>query len=359
MSNFTIERIHAPATLEGAGAQDFLAANALENLVTEQEWGRPDFNSSDASALEMRTSNEYREVGLFVGKLDGEIVAFGTARLPLTDNLDSANLYLTVHPDHQRKGYGSQLYAAIEDYAKENSRRLLSGWVGGPPVEGAPQTLPASNGVGELPLVFSGVQFCVAQGFELTQVERMSLLATPVDKAKLAELEERAAAKGNAKYRIVTWEDRCPDELIDDYALCEQKMSTDAPQGDFEMSETVYDAERMRKGEELESKGGWRSVVTAAVDRETGDMAGFTKLSRNEKDTNVLFQDTTIVLKAHRGHALGMWMKTANLTAALNRWSDVKRIYTWNAQENDHMLGINIAMGFVPDGYEGAWQKKL
>jgi hypothetical protein len=35
----------------------------------------------------------------------------------------------------------------------------------------------------------------------------------------------------------------------------------------------------------------------------------------------------------------------------------VRRVLTYNAAENDHMLSINIALGFKPAGYDGEWQR--
>ena len=35
----------------------------------------------------------------------------------------------------------------------------------------------------------------------------------------------------------------------------------------------------------------------------------------------------------------------------------MERVITFNAAENDHMLAINIALGFRPAGYDGEWQR--
>jgi hypothetical protein len=70
-------------------------------------------------------------------------------------------------------------------------------------------------------------------------------------------------------------------------------------------------------------------------------------------------QQDTLVAGGHRGHRLGMLVKVANLRQAQERWPSVRSVLTWNASENQHMLSINIALGFKPAGYEGEWQKRL
>jgi len=32
-------------------------------------------------------------------------------------------------------------------------------------------------------------------------------------------------------------------------------------------------------------------------------------------------------------------------------------VYTWNADENEHMLAINVALGFEVRGLSAEWQK--
>jgi hypothetical protein len=52
-----------------------------------------------------------------------------------------------------------------------------------------------------------------------------------------------------------------------------------------------------------------------------------------------------------------MLVKILNLRRLLSLHPGVQRVLTFNAAENDHMLGINIALGFTPAGYDGEWQR--
>ncbi|MOA63722.1 hypothetical protein D3C78_1895520 [compost metagenome] len=54
-----------------------------------------------------------------------------------------------------------------------------------------------------------------------------------------------------------------------------------------------------------------------------------------------------------------MLVKIANLRRIHELWPSATSVMTWNADENRHMLAINIALGFKPSGFDGEWQKRL
>jgi hypothetical protein len=67
----------------------------------------------------------------------------------------------------------------------------------------------------------------------------------------------------------------------------------------------------------------------------------------------------TIVHPDHRGHRLGMAVKARNLRALQEAYPDRSRVVTHNSEQNDHMLAINIAMGFEPVELSVEFQRKL
>jgi GNAT superfamily N-acetyltransferase len=136
-------------------------------------------------------------------------------------------------------------------------------------------------------------------------------------------------------------------------------MSTDAPLGDLDLEEEVWDEGRVRESEDQLARSGGRSLVSAALHLPTGSLAGHTVLEQYEASPAVSYQEDTLVLKGHRGHRLGMLLKSANLLAAISAWPRVERIYTWNAEENSPMLSVNIELGFEPAGPVAAWQKRF
>jgi len=118
-----------------------------------------------------------------------------------------------------------------------------------------------------------------------------------------------------------------------------------------------WDAERVREGERRCAEAGIVVLVHVAQQVSTGDLTGFTQLNRYADRADSAFQDDTVVVAAHRGHRLGMHLKVANLRLMNERWPQVRRVHTWNADENDHMRSINIALGFRAESSEGAWQE--
>jgi hypothetical protein len=70
-------------------------------------------------------------------------------------------------------------------------------------------------------------------------------------------------------------------------------------------------------------------------------------------------QNDTLVTSEHRGHALGLLMKAANLELLIEHFAGYPFVVTSNAEENVHMLAINERLRFVPWLYEGVWQRRL
>lgn len=94
--------------------------------------------------------------------------------------------------------------------------------------------------------------------------------------------------------------------------------------------------------------------MTEHVD--SGRLVGFTQFGLPADRTRPVDQFDTLVLREHRGHALGMLLKLENLAQLERTHPGHPSITTWNADENRHMLAVNKAFGFTPMGYEGAWR---
>ena len=150
-----------------------------------------------------------------------------------------------------------------------------------------------------------------------------------------------------------------PVEYVDGYAWMKSRMSTDAPDAELGMPEETWDAARVAREDERTAQKGWSLQVTAAQHIETGELCAFNELTMSTDPASVTHQYDTLVLAEHRGHRLGMLVKTAGLLAWRDAHPDSPRVITYNAEENRPMLSINEEIGFEAFAYEGAWKKDL
>ena len=181
----------------------------------------------------------------------------------------------------------------------------------------------------------------------------------PFDEDLVAKHRAEAEAHAGPDYRIVTWQSHAPEEWVDQFALLNTRMSTDAPLGGLELEEDVWDAERIRTTEKQFEERGLELLWLAAEHIPTHTLAAFTGFMAVPNLDDFVHQDDTLVIKEHRGKRLGMLVKTANLQRLAAERPAVRRVGTWNAEENSYMLAINVALGFRPAGGSGEWQLKL
>ncbi len=292
-----------------------------------------------------------------------DVVGYAWVRALLTSKPDAVELELCVHPDHRRHGVGAALWDAEVAIVQGQGRHVVQAWsdVAREPPPG-PGILAPSTGSGRVLASDPGARFALARGFTFEQMERMSRLDLPVDPALLRHFAEAAADHAGDEYRLHTWYRDVPDDALPDLAALESRMMTDAPSGGLDVEADPWDAERLRTWLDRFAERGQTVLISAAEHTPTGRLVGFTGFvvaadpaaGRPSAD-----QDTTIVDPDHRGHRLGMAVKVANLQSLAERRPDLRRVVTWNAEENGPMLGINVALGFQPDGGVAAWQLRL
>lgn len=322
-------------------------------------WGNLDRCPTLQEAAEFWRGNEYEERQLFLARLKGETVGMCSVELPLRENTHTAGIDVLIVPVHRRRGLGRTLLLHAESIASERGRTSLYGYHEVPlaSADGNP-LLPAKSGAGGLPVTEPAVAFAAASGYELEQVERSSRLDLPVAPELLDRLESEAAA-GAGGYIITGWDDTCPEDLVQAYALLKARMSTDVPIAGMDWEGEEWDAARVREEEQTMARGGVQSAVTAALHSATGELVAYTVLNWRPGVPASMAQQDTLVTAKHRGRRLGTLIKVENLRRAQGRWPSARSVLTWNASENQHMLAINIALGFRPAGYEGEWQKRL
>lgn len=274
---------------------------------------------------------------LYVATLDdGTPVGSLTLVFPTLDNLIVANVDGAVAPGHLRQGYGRQLFEhAIELVRAEGRTRVF--------VE-APW-LPDG---GEGP----------AFGF----LKEAGARAVLDDYRRIVDLRTHPVGPVHPVpdgYRVEQWVDVAPEALVDGCAYLMGRMMLDAPKGEMDYDQEKWDAARYREKEQDAQDRGRVRVATAVVHEETGQVAGITDIGVNKLRTEVAYQWDTIVDPDHRGHRLGMVLKTYNHQFLEKTVAEVHWINTWNAASNSFMVAVNDALGFQIAEKWSEWQLDL
>ncbi|MGI9824025.1 GNAT family N-acetyltransferase [Agromyces sp. Marseille-Q5079] len=350
-----IRRVPIPHALGTPESTEFEAMVEVAALVEESVWGHRRFAWDGYELLPLYRDDAYQGRRAFTAWDAGRCVGRVECTWELADDAATIDLVLGVLPDARRRGTGSALLAAAHRVADELGRGILTAMSDVPAraLEAPGDRLEARDGSGSIPASDPGAAFALHHGFRLAQLERVSGLTVAGRTEEFAETAVGLEASATS-YALRSWIDRAPEELLDELAVAHAAMSTDPPAGTATYDEERWDAARVRAAEEQSLAGGRRSLVTAAVD-DDGRVAGFTELQL-PADSASAFQWDTIVLKEHRGHRLGMRMKVANLVLLARTAPDRTDVFTWNADENEHMLAINVALGFTVRGLSALWQ---
>ncbi|SDK49418.1 hypothetical protein SAMN04487916_101270 [Arthrobacter sp. ov407] len=359
--SYLIEQLSLPASLDGqdvdAEAAEFLEFMGLCDELVLQTWGDLDRSMSPAARLQYWRDTAYTRMRLFFVRVDGRMVANSWVRCELQENLSSALLHVSVLDSFAGRGIGRALLEHTEALAAADGRTILQTFTEHPAdfdVD-APFLIKPATGTGALPAGAPGVRFAEQAGYRLEQVERFSSLEVP-PAADLDSLERDALARA-VEYDLLHWTDSCPEELAAQLAVLMSRMSTDAPTGALSYEPETWDVARVRHVEDTWRRAGQSALVVAARHRATGELAAYTVLQTTSDKPWLAVQDDTLVAAGHRGHRLGMLIKIRNLRLLGEAYPAVRRVLTYNAAENDHMLRINIALGFKPAGYDGEWQR--
>jgi RimJ/RimL family protein N-acetyltransferase len=160
------------------------------------------------------------------------------------------------------------------------------------------------------------------------------------------------AADAAAGYSLVRWSGPTPPEYRDPLARVLNAYA-DAPHDEGYEAE-AWDADRVRdRGDGPIAAMGERRYTVAAVHDASGELAAMTQLGVSPDDPRWGHQGLTAVTRRHRGHRLGLLVKTAMLEWLAEAEPGIERIETGNAAANDHMIAVNDALGFelVPPAF--------
>jgi GNAT superfamily N-acetyltransferase len=285
----------------------------------------------------LRWGHDQSPTEVYLGRLGDEVVASGFVYWSAWDNPELAWMGVEVHPQHRRQGIGTTMLRHLEARCAELGRRNvgLDAWDGS-----------------------AGVPFLERHGYEKKSqaiLRRQDLEGlTPGQVEGMHELAlERAG-----DYELIRFDGPLPDDLIENYGRMAASIN-DAPLDDLDMEDDDYSPERLRKLEEAQRNRGRHHLRVAARHRRTGELGGHTELVVETWDPAVAYQLDTAVSPAHRGHRLGLLLKSAMVLWVRERHPEVRWVDTWNAESNRWMIQVNEQLGYRVVARELQFQRRL
>ena len=266
---------------------------------------------------------EPTEVWVARGETDGGVEGWFHLRLPDKENRDRAGFGLFVHPAARGRGIGTALLRHAAARADACDRSILTSWA----IQDSP-----------------GAAFAGRTGATpgLVDARRVLTLAS-IPASRIASLHAQAA-QAAAGYSLVRWDGRTPDQYLTGFAEV-LNAANDMPRDPGDEDE-VWDAERVREYDDVREQRGRHVYSIAAVHDATGEMAALTDVEADPETPAWGHQLLTAVLRKHRGHRLGLLVKTAMLDWLAEAEPQLERIDTGNAAVNRWMIAINEQLGY-------------
>ncbi|MFF0345422.1 GNAT family N-acetyltransferase [Kribbella sp. NPDC004875] len=268
---------------------------------------------------------------------DGVAVGLLGLSMPTYDNTNQAWVDVDVHPAHRGRGVGS----ALVEYAEQVARDFGRDTVG--------------YGCIDLPKADA---FARRHGFEQKAIEvnrRQDL--TTLDWDAVRKLYDDAVAV-STEYELTMLTGALPEELLPGMVELTGSIN-DAPRDDLDMEDDVFSPERLRAYEEAQAKSDHTLYRVIAREKSTGALAGHTIIAVERERPHIGEQHDTAVDRAHRGHRLGALVKSAMLLWLRDAEPALTQVDTWNAESNNHMIGINEQLDYKIVARILAYQKKL
>lgn len=318
-------------------ARDIATLVALKNAVhaTDAPWSHPE--TEYRTEMHMRHGWDGEVSRYFLAEQEGEAVGVLEVSASDYDNLDLAWLGVDIHPDHRRRGHGREMLEAAYDICRSMNRSLLGsdGW--------------ESEAIS---------RFAAAVGFDKKSqaINRRQHLDELPEGLVQKVYDDAAAASGD--YELLHFDGASPDDLLEAISTMSAAIN-DAPLDDLEIEDEAYPPERIRAYEQAQLASGQRFHRLVARHRESGELAGHTVVTVEDERPELGDQHDTSVVRAHRGHRLGALLKAGMLLHLADVEPQLQTIDTWNAESNDHMIGVNEVLGYRVMGREYQFQRRI
>jgi GNAT superfamily N-acetyltransferase len=266
------------------------------------------------------------------GAFDGEdLLATAMIAVPLVDNLEKVNLNVWVSPSRRRQGIGGALLEHLVSASVGEGRTtmLASSWLPQDARDDHPYHL-----------------FARKHGFALANTEIRRTLALPVPNVRLEALAAEAR-EHHSDYRIQTYVDDVPKNLLASYCHLRNQVGLDAPTGDVALEARALTPEIVLRRQAIAKEQGRTTYLAFAVEP-GGEAVAYTSLVAPGQDPAYVYQSGTLVRRDHRGRRLGLAVKVANLVALQNGCPGRRIVNTENAGGGGPMVQINEKLGFRP-----------
>ena len=278
---------------------------------------------------------------LFFWRAHENGVLVGGAYLQLSDreNLRLGFGGALVLPDARRRGIGRALLRHVAERASSDGRTMLAGQTS----DRVPSGAAFARAVGANPGLEMHTSQLDVRGLEPELIQRW------ID-------DSRAKAAG---YHIA-WVDwaNADDTTIGQVAQAYEAIN-DMPKGDLAVEDEHWDVPRTRERYAFFAKMGFEVWTAIAIHDATSAGVGFTEINLTPQVPEIVQQQGTAVTPAHRGHALGMWLKAAVLGRLVRERPKARFIRTGNAKVNEAMLRINAELGFRQAWSTTFWQAEV
>lgn len=310
---------------------------ARESAVVDAPWLRP--LTRHRLQMEMRHGWDGEVGRYFLARVEDEVVGtvdyFGSEY----DNPDVVWVESQIAPAHRGQGLGRLLVAEVEGLARADRRPVVTigAW-----------NSPAARTLG------------AACGYRLGSVGVHRVLAldgSGEESLRFARFRDAAAEKADG-YRILRIDGLTPDALLEGVVRATEAIN-DSPLDDLEYGDEVYDVSRVRAYEQAQLDSGYRFRRVVALAPVTGEVVGHTVVSVDAEQPSHGEQHDTAVVPEHRGHSLGLLLKSEMLCWLAEEEPGLRSVHTSNAGSNAHMIAVNERLGYAVAGERLLLQRRV
>ncbi|MEX1092445.1 MAG: GNAT family N-acetyltransferase [Acidimicrobiia bacterium] len=303
--------------------------NSLHELYLEWdgEWTPDDPPTPLPKRLaEWRHVKELEDIPRWVVWNGDRAIATAGVYLHRTQDLENAWTWIYVSSEYRRRGLSRSLAQKPVEYAIGNGRKRIG------------TGIPEGSDYSFLP---------ERAGMKKVYNERISQMKVADLDFEMLEGWIARASERAGDYELLFLPMPIPDEHRPRMIEVMDVMNT-APLEDLEEEPMRWDDEMLRDVEQAEARKQNLIYTCVARHKPTNMFVGYTSLIFQEMHPAKARQWDTGVHPEHRNRGLGRWLKATMALKFLHEHPDVEVIETENADSNDPMLNINVAMGYKP-----------